>query len=333
MAWKTDMSLMLDARQRAMLEEMGVKVWWPANAPVVTAPDAADTAPATDAQPVAATAPQARSADAAPTARLPAADPVPTQPAPSTAPAARAASPADDGPPPWMDEVPPDDGFQSVAEPPRPHEADAGQASARRPAAPPPRAPAPTPAAARPTTAAAPTVRLEAARRLYAPAAGADDGAPTGGWLVLVDMPPGADGRHGDAFAGEAGRLLDQMLRALRLHAGPAPVHLQRVHRPAPGVPVGEDDAPFDAGFATACRELAPRMVLALGPLAAQQLLGGQPLGRLRAQVGSCGDGPTAVVASYAPAYLLRTPADKGRAWADLCLAAAEFDRLAAAHP
>jgi DNA polymerase len=62
--------------------------------------------------------------------------------------------------------------------------------------------------------------------------------------------------------------------------------------------------------------------VLALGSLAAQSLLqSGEPLGRLR---GRALPGPQGlpVIASYHPAYLLRNPADKARAWADLCLAA-----------
>jgi uracil-DNA glycosylase len=37
----------------------------------------------------------------------------------------------------------------------------------------------------------------------------------------------------------------------------------------------------------------------------------------------------TPLVASYHPIYLLRNPADKAKAWADLCLAAAEFERVA----
>jgi DNA polymerase len=43
------------------------------------------------------------------------------------------------------------------------------------------------------------------------------------------------------------------------------------------------------------------------------------PLGKLRGQVYDYQGVP--VVVSYHPAYLLRTPQDKARAWADLCLA------------
>ncbi|MBS0427799.1 MAG: uracil-DNA glycosylase, partial [Proteobacteria bacterium] len=169
-------------------------------------------------------------------------------------------------------------------------------------------------------------LRIAAPQALYA----GEGRAATGGWLVVADMPPGADGRHGAPLAGDAGRLLDQMLRALQLHTGTAPVHLMRAHRAVAGAPTAEDDADFESAFDPWTAPLAPRIVLAMGPLSAQRLLGRQePLGRLRGQ--ACplpALGPaTHVVATYHPAYLLRNGADKARAWADLCLAAAHFER------
>lgn len=260
------MSLVLDARQRAMLEEMGVKVWLPTARPASEEP--AVDVPVADARvPVA--APEAR-----PAAPTPAPAPVAASPRP-VAPAAR----------------------------PVQHAAPMGAAGAS-------------------------DLRIAAPQALYA-----DEGrAVTGGWLVVADMPPGADGRHGAPLAGDAGRLLDQMLRALQLHVGTAPVHLVRAHRAVPGAPVAEDDADYETAFDAWAAPLAPRIVLAMGPLSAQRLLGRQePLGRLRGQ--ACrlpALGPaTHVVATYHPAYLLRNGADKARAWADLCLAAAHFERHA----
>jgi len=257
-------TLLLDARRRAMLEEMGVKVWLPAAAP---APVAVRAAPDADVA-------------AAAVVEAPEPSPPPHRPAPP----ARTAAPN------------------------------------------PPAAPA-APAAHSP--AAAGTLRLAPPQRLYAQG----DAPAQGGWLVVADMPPGADGRHGPPLAGDAGRLLDQMLKALRLPAGPAPVHLLRAHRPGPvAAPAGEDEADFDTGFAAWAAPLAPRIVLAMGPLAAQRLLGRtEPLGRLRGQVHALpalGEG-VQLVATYHPAYLLRNPADKARAWADLCLAAACLDGTA----
>ncbi|MBW8716637.1 MAG: uracil-DNA glycosylase [Variovorax paradoxus] len=248
-------TLKLDARQRAMLDEMGVKVWWPM-------PEAAEAAPA----------------------------------------ALEAAAVA--APPPAVRERAP-----SVAEAP--------PAPAARPGA----APAP---AARPTAPAllaqGAAVLVDAPRRLYAEA---DTEAAQGGWLVVADMPPEADGRHGEPFAGDAGKLLDNMLRALKLHDGRTPVHLMRTHR---GVGAGQPGSPrpMDEAFAEHAAALAPSLVLAMGPLAAQSLMqSADPLGKLRGRavpLPSASGVP--VVATYHPAYLLRNPADKARAWADLCLAA-----------
>lgn len=251
-AWPAS-GLDLDARQRAMLEEMGVKVWWPSapRAPevqAVAAPPAADV----------------RSRPAA---------------APSPSPAA---SPA----------------FVAAV-------------SATSPVAP------------RAAIGGAAAVLVDAPLRLYAGESGADTGA-RGGWLIVADMPPDADGRHGEPLSGDAGRLLDNMLRALQLHGGALPVHLMRTHR---GVASGHerDPQPFSRdAFGARASALAPRVILAMGPLAAQSLLRStDPLGRLRGRVTPL-DAPDGVpvVVTYHPAYLLRNMADKARAWVDLCLAA-----------
>ena len=245
------MALELDARQRAMLEEMGVKVWWPA----------AEAAPVELATETIA----ARASRTGVAARF---------------------------------------GIEAPSVSPAP-------ASAR---------PATTPSRAVPATGTGLWLEAEA-QRLYAA-----DTPSQGGWLIVADMPPGPDGQHGAPFAGDAGRLLDNMLRALQLDRAVEPVHLLRVHRGAPA-PDGRS-LPLAAGIAAQAEALAPRLVLALGPLAAQQLFeSAEPLGRLRGRVGALAGRPgVALVASYPPAYLLRNQADKARAWADLCLAAQAFE-------
>lgn len=252
-------TLNLDARQRAMLDEMGVRVWWPVEAPA-----------------------EAQAAEVAEVATV----------------AVRA-------------------------------EAEAVPALPRTvPAPPPARAVAPVPAAAR--APAAPShgaaVLIDAPRRLY----GHDAQAVQGGWLIVADMPPELDGRHGEPFAGDAGRLFDNMLRALQLHGAATPVHLMRTHR---GVASGQPGSPgpITEALAAPAAALAPRVVLAMGPLAAQSLLqSGEPLGKLRGRALRLAIPDlenVAVVATYHPAYLLRNPADKARAWADLCLAAEQLAR------
>lgn len=246
-------------RQRAMLEEMGIRLfWWPKEG-------------AGEVQSVVAEAPAAAPVEA-----------------PIEAPAERAPA-----------------------------------AAARPVAAPVAATPAPVRAPIAPTHGA--TVLADAPRHLYG-----GEAMAKGGWLVIADMPPELHGRHGEPFASDAGRLLDNMLRALQLHLGAMPVHLVRTHR---GVASGQPGSPRPLGetLAESAAALAPRLVLAMGPLAAQSLLqSGDPLGRLRGRALPVAMVPgldIAVVASYHPAYLLRNPADKARAWADLCLAAEEFTR------
>ncbi|WP_345944699.1 uracil-DNA glycosylase [Variovorax sp. dw_954] len=172
---------------------------------------------------------------------------------------------------------------------------------------------------ARPAGAGEEATQIEAPQRLYG------GSAAQGGWLIVVDMPPQADGRHGEPFAGEAGRLLDNMLRALQLESGAVPVHLMRTHRGA--THPASTSQPFEQGFDAHLAAIAPRIVLAMGPLAAQCLLRrNEPLGKLRGQAAELPGLPgVQVVATYHPAYLLRNRGDKARAWADLCLAAARF--------
>lgn len=215
---------------------------------------------------------------------------------------------------------------RAVAEVEAPVVADVAAAPVQRaPAVP---AVAPTVATRAPVAAThgAAGVLSDAPRRLYA-----SEAAPQGGWLVIADMPPELDGRHGEPFSGDAGRLLDNMLRALQLHGGETPVHLMRTHR---GVASGQPESPrpLAEALADCVPVLAPRLVLALGPLAAQSLMqSGDPLGKLRGRVVPVALLPgleaVPVVASYHPPYLLRNPVDKGRAWADLCLAAEEAER------
>ncbi|MET0543526.1 MAG: uracil-DNA glycosylase family protein [Variovorax sp.] len=236
-------TLMLDARQRAMLDEMGVKVWWPSEVPSPAA--ALDAAPARDPQRTAA------------------------------------------------------------------HVTSPGVVTPE-----PPRRPAPQRADAPVAVLSGEAVQIASPQLLYG------GSAARGGWLVVADMPPGPDGHHGRPFDGDAGRLLDNMLRALQLHDGAVPVHLMRTHRGA----AAADSRRFEAeAFAEAAASLAPRRVLAMGPIAAQCLLQrAEPLGKLRGRSANLAALPgVQVVATYHPAYLLRNPADKARAWSDLCLAAA----------
>jgi DNA polymerase len=74
---------------------------------------------------------------------------------------------------------------------------------------------------------------------------------------------------------------------------------------------------------------LRPRLMLAVGRIAAQNLLStDMPLGRLRGKVHYFGELNTPLIVTYHPAYLLRTPADKRKAWEDLKFARSVFRQL-----
>lgn len=160
----------------------------------------------------------------------------------------------------------------------------------------------------------APALLLHAPRALYPTADPAQTPAGLGGgWLIVAESPTPAD-----PLGGDAGRLLDNMLRAMQLHKHPR-VYFAALERPAPGT---EASAHIPATLADAVATLQPAMVLVLGHVAARAALGRtEPLGRLRAgpqQLAGC-----PAVVTYDPAFLLRSQDAKAAAWADLCHALA----------
>jgi uracil-DNA glycosylase len=155
-------------------------------------------------------------------------------------------------------------------------------------------------------------------------------------WLVVGEAPGEQEDRQGLPFVGPSGELLDAMLGALQLtraEDGPAP-QAQRVYiantikcRP-PGNrnPAPEELSRCEPFLVRQIALLRPRIILAMGRFAVQSLLrSSEPVGRLRGRVHSYQGVP--LVVTYHPAYLLRNPADKARAWDDLCLAAATAER------
>ena len=153
-------------------------------------------------------------------------------------------------------------------------------------------------------------------------------------WLIVGDAPTDAEDLAGVAFVGEEGQLLDAMLQALGLSrnadrpftasvviTSAVKCHPQDKRNPSP-----EELMHCNAYLQRQIELLQPKVILALGRLAAQTLLqdslgdaASQPLGKLRGQVHHVSGRP--LVVSYHPAYLLRSPSDKGKAWADLMLA------------
>ncbi|NMM07657.1 MAG: hypothetical protein HHJ18_15725 [Polaromonas sp.] len=179
--------------------------------------------------------------------------------------------------------------------------------------------PTPAPPVAERSGGGAAVWQLGEAQLLYADSADSADSADTARaqgarWLVLAES--GAAALHDPPFLGDAGKLLDNMLRAARLQQAGA-VLLAPLARHAAG---GGAAADFSAALAALLERAQPDVVLVMGRLAAQGLLQSTlPFGKLRGQVHRLHG--RATVVTYDAPYLLRSPADKAKAWADLCLA------------
>ena len=140
--------------------------------------------------------------------------------------------------------------------------------------------------------------------------------------LVIGEAPGAEEDRRGEPFVGRAGKLLDAMLAAIDLSRDQ--VYIANILKCRP--PRNRDPRPEESTACTPYLErqialLQPKVILALGRIAAQWLLqSDSPIGRLRGRQFGLGNPEVPLVASYHPAYLLRSPAQKARAWEDLQL-------------
>jgi len=150
--------------------------------------------------------------------------------------------------------------------------------------------------------------------------------------MIIGEAPGEQEDLQGEPFVGQAGKLLDNMLRAIGLareaSAAEQSVFICNTLKCRP--PRNRNPDPAEtarcAPFLERQIELVqPKLLLAMGRFAAQALLGtDEAIGKLRGRVHQWRGVP--VIVTYHPAYLLRTLADKARAWDDLCLAASVLD-------
>lgn len=273
-------------RQRAMLREMGVPPFWPeeAEAPAETVTESA----AAPVLPVA-----AAGAPVAPPA-------VPQRPVAAT-PAAPARAPIGRPPP--------------MADKPAPIEAPLGA----RPAG----VDTMDWAALRTTVASCQACSLGASRKQAVFGVGHEQAD----WMIVGEAPGEQEDREGEPFVGRAGQLLDRMLHAIDLTRGEdAPArqvfiaNVLKCRPPANRNPQPQEVSQCEPYLLRQMALVQPKVVLAMGRFAVQSLLKtSEPIGKLRGRVHTVQGVP--VVVTYHPAYLLRNPADKALAWADLCLA------------
>ncbi|MGI9330272.1 MAG: uracil-DNA glycosylase [Gammaproteobacteria bacterium] len=142
-------------------------------------------------------------------------------------------------------------------------------------------------------------------------------------WMLIGEAPGAEEDRQGEPFVGRGGQLLNEMLRAAGV--GREQVYIANILKCRP-----PDNRDPQAEEISACadylaRQVAlvqPGLILAVGRISAQSLLDTKAaVGRLRGQVHHYGEQNIPLVVTYHPAYLLRSPAQKPKAWDDLCLA------------
>lgn len=150
-------------------------------------------------------------------------------------------------------------------------------------------------------------------------------------WMLVGEAPGQHEDLSGEPFVGDAGRLLDQMLRSIGVDR-PSEAFIANVMKcrpPANRDPVPDEVARCEPYLLRQVELLRPRLIVVLGRFAAQSLLRTDAtVASLRGRVHAyrAGGQEVPMIVTYHPAYLLRNLPDKAKAWADLRLARRTFD-------
>ncbi|MGB5210938.1 MAG: uracil-DNA glycosylase [Gammaproteobacteria bacterium] len=157
-------------------------------------------------------------------------------------------------------------------------------------------------------------------------------GAAAADWMIIGEAPGAEEDRRGEPFVGRAGQLLDSMLAGVSQSRATAYIANVIKCRPPDNRDPSVEEANCCAPYLERQIELIqPRVILAVGRVAAQRLLGQDvPVGRLRGQIHHFGPRRTPLIVTYHPAYLLRRPSEKGKVWRDLLLARSLLEKQTA---
>jgi uracil-DNA glycosylase len=161
--------------------------------------------------------------------------------------------------------------------------------------------------------------------------------APQVDWLIVGEAPGEHEDLQGEPFVGQAGKLLDNMLAAMRIgmdesgkpsglsrSKGVYIANVLKCRPPANRNPSAEEVAMCEPYLARQIELLRPKIILAMGKYAIQSMTGSnEPVGKLRGRVHTLKHATyqAPVIVTYHPAYLLRNLPEKAKAWADLLLA------------
>ena len=139
-------------------------------------------------------------------------------------------------------------------------------------------------------------------------------------WMLIGEAPGEQEDRQGEPFVGPAGQLLDAMLLAVGRNREQVYIaNIIKCRPPGNRDPSSTESAHCRPWLERQIERVSPRVIMAVGGVAAKNLLGTEePMWKLRGRVHRYRG--IALVAGYHPAYLLRSPGEKRKAWQDLRL-------------
>jgi uracil-DNA glycosylase family 4 len=149
------------------------------------------------------------------------------------------------------------------------------------------------------------------------------DGNPASRVMIIGDAPDRDEDREGRPFVGKAGNLLGNMLAAIGLSRtsrdAKSAVYITNAvpWRPPQDRDPSDQEMAMLTPFLLRHIELAkPEILVLMGNIACQALVGRRGIARLRGEWDTCQDLP--VLPMLNPTHLLKTPAAKREAWLDL---------------
>lgn len=138
--------------------------------------------------------------------------------------------------------------------------------------------------------------------------------------LILGEAPGADEDRQGEPFVGSAGQLLNAMLKAIGFAREQVFIaNILKCRPPGNRDPHVDEALNCEPFLQRQIELIQPKVILAVGRVAAQNLLKTDAaVGKLRGRSDSIGEANIPVIVTYHPAYLLRSPDQKAKAWQDL---------------
>lgn len=145
-------------------------------------------------------------------------------------------------------------------------------------------------------------------------------GDPKARLMIIGEAPGAEEDRQGEPFVGRAGQLLNAMLLAIGLRREQVYIaNVVKCRPPGNRDPHAEEAAACEHFLARQVESIAPDLILSVGRVSAHHLLHTtEAVGRLRGRLHRYGPAGIPLIVTYHPAYLLRKPQEKAKAWDDL---------------